>query len=76
MKRYIITPVHTGEPVWADVPALSVDTVLWLPDSGIRMQQQLCYDAQTLYVRQQAWEQDIRATHTGQLQQVCEDSCM
>ena len=76
MKRYIITPVHTGEPVWADIPALSVDTVLWLPDSGIRMQQQLFYDAQTLYVRQQAWEQDIRATYTGQLQQVCEDSCM
>ena len=74
MNRYIITPVHTDEPVWTDVPALSVDTVLWLPDSGIRMQQQMCYDAENLSVRQQAWEQDIRAVHTGQLQQVCEDA--
>ena len=62
--------------MWTEVPSLQVDNVQWLPDTGIRMQQQLCYDADTLYVRQQAWEKDIRAERTGYLQQVCEDSCM
>ena len=76
MRSYTITPVHTGQPVWTEVPALSVDHVLWLPDTGVRMEQQMCYDAEYLYVRQQAWERNIRAEHTGQLQQVCEDSCM
>ena len=76
MRSYTITPVHAGQPVWTEVPALSVGHVLWLPDTGVRMEQQMCYDAEYLYVRQQAWERNIRAEHTGQLQQVCEDSCM
>ena len=76
MKQYTITPVHTGSPVWTEVPVLEVDNVQWLPDVGVRMQQQVCYDAEYLYVRQQAWEQNLRAERTGFLQQVCEDSCM
>ena len=40
------------------------------------MQQQMCYDETFLYVRQRAWESNIRAERTGYLQQVCEDSCM
>ena len=76
MRSYTILPVHTGHPVWTEVPSLQVDNVLWLPDTGVRMQQQMCYDAENLYIRQQAWEQSIRAEHTGALQQVCEDSCM
>ena len=76
MKSYTISPVHTGSPVWTEVPSLQVDNVQWLPDAGIRMQQQMCYDADNLYVRQQAWETDIRAEKSGYLQQVCEDSCM
>lgn len=76
MRHYTITPVHTASPVWTEVPVLEVDNVQWLPDAGIRMTQQVCYDADNLYVRQQAWERDIRAQRTGYLQQVCEDSCM
>jgi len=76
MKSYTITSVHTGAPVWTEVPYLQVDNVQWLPDVGIRMTQQMCYDAEYLYIRQQAWERDIRAEKTGYLQQVCEDSCM
>lgn len=76
MRSYTITPVHTETPVWTDVPYLQVDNVLWLPDTGVRMTQQMCYDAEYLYIRQQAWEKNIRAEHTQQLQQVCEDSCM
>ena len=76
MRSYTVTPLHTEVPAWEEIPALQVDNVLWLPDSGVRMTQQLCYDAKYLYVRQQAWEQRIRAQRTGYLQQVCEDSCM
>lgn len=76
MKSYTISPVHTETPVWTEVPYLQVDNVQWLPDAGIRMVQQLCYDDKHLYVHQRAWEQDVRAEHTGYLQQVCEDSCM
>ena len=76
MRSYTVTPLRTEAPVWDEVPTLQVDNVLWLPDVGVRMTQQMCYDAQYLYVRQQAWEQHIRAEHTGYLQQVCEDSCM
>jgi hypothetical protein len=76
MRSYTVTPLRTEVPAWEEIPALQVDNVLWLPDSGVRMTQQLCYDAKYLYVRQQAWEQRIRAQRTGYLQQVCEDSCM
>lgn len=75
MKSYTIPPV-SGTPQWDNVPVMAVDCLLWREDAGIRMTQQMCYDAQNLYVHQRAWEKEIRATHTGELQQVCEDSCM
>lgn len=76
MRSYTVTPLRTEEPVWTDIPALQVDHVQWLPDVGVRMEQKMCYDAGNLYIRQQAWEENLRAVRTGQLQQVCEDSCM
>lgn len=75
MKNYTVLPV-SGTPEWEKIPVMSVDCVLWHEDVGIRMIQQLCYDADYLYVHQRAWEKEIRATHAGYLQQVCEDSCM
>ena len=76
MRSYTITPLHTETPVWTKIPRLQVDQILWLPDAGVRMEQQMCYDPEHLYVRQRAWEKNLRAEHQGQLQQVCEDSCM
>ena len=76
MRSYTITPLRTPHLGWEEIPALQVDHGQWLPDTGVRMQQQMCCDANFLYVRQQAWEQNLRAEHTGRLQQVCEDSCM
>lgn len=76
MRSYTITPLHTATPAWAEMPRLEVDQILWLPDAGVRMEQQMCYNAEYLYVRQRAWEKNLRAEHRGQLQQVCEDSCM
>ena len=75
MRSYTVLPV-TGKPCWDEIPSLAVNCVLWGEDTGIRMCAQLCYDRENLYVRQRAWEKEIRATHTGYLQQVCEDSCM
>ena len=75
MRSYTVLPVN-GAPVWREIPTLEVDCVQWLPADGIAMTQQLCYDAAYLYIRQQARERNIRATHNGYLRQVCEDSCM
>lgn len=75
MNTYVVTPIH-GQPDWKSIPALAVDNILWLPDVGIRMIQQVCYDGEKLYVHQRAVEANIRAEHTDVLAQVCEDSCM
>lgn len=64
------------EPDWGALPALHVACALWGPVCGIRMEQKLCWDETALYVRQQAWEREIRAEHTAPLSPVCEDSCM
>lgn len=75
MYGYRIEPTD-GQPDWSKVPELKVDNVLWLPDVGIRMTQQICYDEEKLYIHQTAVEAQIRAEHTEPLAQVCEDSCM
>lgn len=75
MNTYIITRIN-GRPDWEKIPALAVDQILWLPDTGISMTQQICYDETRLYLRQKAVEAHIRAAHTDVLAAVCEDSCM
>ena len=75
MKPYTIRVV-TGEPDWTAVPQLEVSNILWTPDWGIRAFGQFCHDAENLYVRLRAQEQDIRAEHTAPLSMVCEDSCL
>lgn len=75
MNTYLISRTN-GQPDWEKIPALGVDNIMWLPDAGIRMTQQLCYDDEKMYVHQKAVETNIRAEHTQLLAQVCEDSCM
>ena len=75
MSTYVIAHVE-GQPDWNKIPTFSVDNILWLPDAGIRMSQQICYDAEKLYIHQKAVEEYVRAEHTDVLAQVCEDSCM
>ena len=81
-KRMEITMNHyeienaNGKPDWNKIHTLEVSDILWLPDAGIRMTQQICYDEQKLYIHQIAVESQIRAEHTELLAQVCEDSCM
>lgn len=75
MKKYTIFKTN-GVPDWSAVPAISAECVLWEPDCGVRMAQQLCYDETALYVRQRAKEAAVRAEYTAPLSPVHEDSCM
>lgn len=75
MKHYYIQQVASPME-WDKIPYLEVDQIHWLPDTGARMMQQICYDDSALYIRQFAVEHNIRAEHISPLSQVCEDSCM
>lgn len=75
MKTYTIVPVKS-EWNWEQIPSLDVNEICWLPDVGIGMTQQICYDESAIYVHQAATESNIRAEHNDPLAQVCEDSCM
>lgn len=72
MKTYTIVPKAS----WENVPVLKIDAPLFPGAEGITAQAQLCYDDKALYVRLQAVEHNIRAEHTGLLDEVCEDSCL
>lgn len=53
-----------------------MDNVCWLPDAGVRMEQQICHDDEKIYVHQVAREKNIRAELTDKLGSICTDSCM
>ena len=74
-NSYLIQTV-SGVPDWSAVPRLQVGHVLWTPDYGIRASGQFCHDADHLYIRLRAVEQDIRAEYTAPLSMVCHDSCL
>lgn len=75
MKTYTIKQANP-ELHWATIPSFAVNEILWLPDVGIRMTQQICYDESAIYIHQCAAENNIRAEHHSPLAEVCEDSCM
>lgn len=75
MNTYQITHID-GEPKWKQIPALDVSNILWIPDVGVRMTQQICYDDFALHIRQQATEKYIRAESHKLNDQACVDSCM
>ena len=75
MRTYHATRFCNGMD-WGKVSVAPIDLQHWLPDAGIRAQAQLCWDETALYIRQCAWEENIRAEHFGQLRPVCEDSCL
>ena len=75
MNEYIIKRI-AGTPDWLTIPTLPVSNILWLPDAGVRMTQQICYDDTALHIHQLAVERHIRAENKGPMARVCEDSCM
>ena len=68
--------VRIQTPDWASIPAVTLHNQPWLAPCGIEAAAQLCHDGENLYVRMTAKEAHVRATLTGPLSQVCEDSCL
>lgn len=75
MEKYSIARI-CGEPCWEKIAPLAVGNYQWQEKMDIAMEVRICHDGENLYLRMQAWEQNIRAEHTGPLCMVCEDSCM
>ena len=70
------TALRSSGTDWSNIPTVPLADAGWLPPCSISAQAQLCYDSENLYVRMEAIETPIRATLTGKLDQVCNDSCL
>ena len=63
-------------PDWGRADRVELTDTGWLPPAPVRAWAQLCHDGENLYVRMEAEEAPVRATLTGLLDQVCDDSCL
>lgn len=61
---------------WASVPRVELTHTGWLEPAPVRAWAQLCHDGERLFVRMEAEETPVCATLTGELDQVCNDSCV
>lgn len=75
MKSYAITQC-SNVLNWQVIPRINVNCKLWGTEADVAMTQQMVYDENALYIRQEAWETDIRMVHHDPLSHVWEDSCM
>ena len=64
------------KPDWEKIEAVTLVHQPWLVPCDIGAKAQLCHDGENLYVRMEAKEENVRATLTGPLDQVCDDSCL
>lgn len=75
MNQYSI--IHTaGKPDWSQVPAAAISNRLWSNVDGITPSAQVTWDEDALYVRLQTSEENILRRFTGDMDMVCEDSCL
>ena len=70
------TVARVEKPEWERIPSVTLTHQPWLAPCDIEAAAQLCHDGENLYVRMTAKEKHIRATLTGPLDQVCNDSCL
>lgn len=75
MKTYEVTHI-TGQPDWSTIPVAPIDQYLWSDVRSIIPSAQAAWDEEALYVRLQAIEPHILARFTGNLDEVCKDSCL
>lgn len=73
---YVYRVARVEKPDWDAVEAVELRNQPWLAPCGVQATAKACHDGGHLYVRMEAKEKDIRATLTGPLDQVCNDSCM
>lgn len=74
MKQYRI--VRTDCPDWSKIEAVPLQHTPWLTPNEVQAWAQACHDGENLYIRMTAREDNIRATLTGSLDQICNDSCL
>ncbi|MGM9618855.1 MAG: carbohydrate-binding family 9-like protein [Oscillospiraceae bacterium] len=74
MNSYIIS--HQERPDWSALPKAELRHAGWLPPAPVSAWAQACHNGAELLVRMEAVESPIRATLTGPLEQVCNDSCL
>lgn len=70
------TVVYQPVPDWDTVPVVELKHMNWVEPCAIQAKAQACHDGENLWVRMEAEESAIRATLTGKLDQVCDDSCL
>lgn len=75
MRTYTVKKV-SGAPSWDTIEKLPIDQLLWTESCDIQVWAQVCWDEETLYIRQTARESVVRAELSGPLARVCNDSCM
>lgn len=63
-------------PDWSRVPVAELRHTGWLEPCAVKAWAQACHDGESLWVRMEAEESPVRATLTGKLDQVCDDSCL
>lgn len=76
MAAPVYTVRRVREPDWAALPRAELFHTGWLPPCPVRAWAQLCHDGEALFVRMEAEESPVRATLTGPLEPVSEDSCL
>lgn len=64
------------KPDWSRVERVELTHTGWVDPAPVRAWAQLCHDGECLYVRMEAEESPVRATLTGKLDQICNDSCL
>lgn len=75
MKEYYL--VHQGDgSCWENIPAVELHHTGWLEAAPVRAWARMCHDGENLYVAMEAEESPVRATLSGLLDQVCDDSCL
>ena len=72
--EYVVQRVTS--PHWGQLPAVTLSHMDWLPPCPVAARAQACHDGECLWVRMEAEEKPVRATLTGMLDQVCDDSCL
>lgn len=73
---YVYEVARVSAPDWDKIEAVTLEHQPWLAPCDIAATAKLCHDGENLYVRMEAKERNIRATLTGALDQVCNDSCL
>lgn len=74
MSVYTIPRMET--PDWSAVPTAQLQHTGWLIPCPVAAWFQACHNGEYLFLRLEAEESPIRATLTGKLDQVCNDSCL